>query len=129
MYDKERAKRYYQFHKAEIQERRKLKSREHKEWQRNYDRNLRKRVIQKLGGKCIYCGCDNEDALEINHIHGGGYKKRKIRSYKQFLLDIQAGRKNDVELTCRICNALHYLVMTKGFPNAWVIHYRKAEPG
>jgi hypothetical protein len=92
---------------------------------RKYIRKLRLRAIAKLGGKCIYCGCDNPNALEMNHINGGGCQESKVhgRKTKSLYLDIVAGRRNDIELTCRVCNAVHYLVKLKGLPNKWKVIY------
>jgi hypothetical protein len=93
--------------------------------QKRYIDKLKIKVINKLGGKCIYCGCDNPNAFEMNHINGGGYDEYKAHGgcQKQILLDILAGRRTDIELTCRVCNALHYLVKIKGLKNRWKIIY------
>ena len=95
----------------------------HRETQRDYIRNLRLRVIQKLGGKCVNCGCDDIKALELNHKNGGGNKENLLRRQKSLYLDIIAGRRNDIELTCKICNSLHCLVKLKGLENRWEIIY------
>lgn len=77
-----------------------------------YQRKLRKQVLELLGGKCIRCGCIEPKALEINHTNCDGAKERKNNpSNKQFHLDIVKGRRDidDLELTCKVCNAAHYL--------------------
>ena len=91
---------------------------------RKYRRNIRKQVLEKLGGKCVYCGCDIEEILEINHIHGGGNREYR-ENYKcqiTFYLDIVKGRRSidDLELTCKVCNAMHY-VKLKGIEGHKVI--------
>lgn len=76
-------------------------------YQNNRNRTLRVAVIEKLGGKCVKCGCDVYDALEINHINGGGQKDRSRKA--QFYLAILNDKRTDVELTCKICNIVHWL--------------------
>jgi len=60
--------------------------------------------------KCNRCGCDDIRLLEINHKNGGGGKEMKNRS-TAFYWDIVKYRRDasDLEVTCRVCNALHYL--------------------
>jgi len=101
-------------------------ARKHRDRQRNYIRKMRLRVIEKLGGKCVNCGCDNPNALEMNHINGGGskeYRERHGALQKTLYYEILNGKRNDIELTCKICNALHYLVKIKGLENKWTIIY------
>jgi len=83
-----------------------------KEIRRKYRQRLRKRVIDKLGGKCVICECDEYKVLEINHINGGGrkeYKERFGNSQKRYHLAILNGkrRSDDLEIRCIVCNALH----------------------
>jgi len=93
--------------------------------QRKYSQNNRKKILEKLGGKCVYCGCDIPEALEINHINGGGTKEKYFTHRKQFYLDILAGRYDisKLELTCKICNAWHCLVKLKGIEDRWRITF------
>lgn len=92
-------------------------------------RELRTKVLEKLGNKCIYCGCDIPEALEINHKNGGGSvdinPRKRNRSSRQFYLDILSGRRktDDLELTCRVCNSVHYLVELKGLGEHWKVLY------
>lgn len=96
--------------------------------QTKYARKLRTRVITLLGKKCVYCGCDVVEALEINHRSGGGHQEfKKInRSKKGWYLDILSGRRTieDLELTCRICNAHHYLTQIKDIKDDWTITWK-----
>jgi hypothetical protein len=101
-------------------------ARKHRVEQRTYAQRLKVRAVEKLGGRCIYCGCDNINALEFNHINGGGNKEARAvggGNQKEKCLDILAGRRTDLELSCRVCNALHYLVKLKGLPNRWKVTY------
>lgn len=77
---------------------------------------LRRRVLEFLGGpKCVNCGCDVLEILEINHRLGGGAKHRRTKGSIQVLYDILSGRLPlaAVEITCKVCNALHYVKMIK----------------
>jgi len=58
--------------------------------------------------KCINCGCNKPEFLEVNHINGGGSKENERSS--KFYSDLLAGRRGieDLELRCKICNILHY---------------------
>jgi hypothetical protein len=103
-------------------------TRRNRKSQREYVRRLRLRVIEKLGGKCINCGCDNPEALEMNHINGGGakeYRERHGACQKTLYFEILSDKRNDIELTCKVCNALHCLVKIKGLENKWIVTYRK----
>lgn len=98
-------------------------ARKNRKSQKEYVKILRAKVLKKLGGECVNCGCTIPEALEINHINGGGNKEYSKTCRKQFYLDIIAGRRtiDDLELTCRICNNWHYLVEIKGIPDGWTI--------
>ena len=100
-------------------------------YQKNYMKKIRLRVIKKLGGKCVYCGCDIPEALEINHTDKNkkqvDKKKYGTVNTKAFLLRILNGKRStdDLELTCRICNNWYYLVKDKGIPEHWIIKWEK----
>lgn len=66
--------------------------------------------------RCINCGCDDTDLLEINHKGGNGNQERmkkynRKRKHLTFLHDIISGRRltNDLDLRCVVCNALYRL--------------------
>jgi len=107
-------KRYYRLYKGKLLKDKKKYYWIHREKMVKYrkDRHqlLRKKVIEKLGSRCVYCGCDVPEALEINHINGGGNlefrKKGTYRIQTQILRDKYSF---PVELTCKVCNAVHYL--------------------
>lgn len=79
---------------------------------KGYDK-LKNDVYQKLGRKCVYCGCDVYEALEINHINGGGSKEfstgKNHKSHRVFYLEILNNKRQDLEIVCRPCNAVHWL--------------------
>lgn len=71
-------------------------------------RMIRKKIITEifglLGDKCTICGFENKVALQIDHIHGKGYKHRKISGggmnyYKQIKAKIE-----DYQMLCANCN-------------------------
>ena len=97
-----------------------------REYGRKYRKQKREEVIFLLGGKCVYCNCQEYDALEINHINGGGNKEKHYKiSREAYYLDIISGRRphNDLELTCRVCNAVHYLEKIKKLGGKWKVVY------
>lgn len=102
----------------------KLKRERTQESQRKYLRSLRIRVIEKLGGKCVNCGCDNFAALEINHIKGCGRKDRRVGS-KQYYLSILSDKIKDLEMTCIVCNALHKAKVINKIEDDWVISWQR----
>lgn len=81
---------------------------------------VRKVIFNLLSGgnpKCNNCGCDDAKFLEINHKNGGGNQEvQGGRKTGSFYLDIYKGRRktNDLELLCKVCNALHYLELKNG---------------
>lgn len=88
-----------------------------------YRDKLRKEVLEFFGGKCVYCDCDETKALEINHVNGGGRKAATNRvGTAQYYLNILKGRvEEELELTCRVCNSVHYLKLLgiEGFRVTW----------
>jgi len=99
-----------------------------REYNRKYSRRLVSRIHKLLGEKCVYCGCDIPEALEVNHIYGKGQKELRSGRLKYYL-SILSGRRSidDLELTCRVCNNWHYLVKLKGIPNGWNITWSKPQ--
>lgn len=74
--------------------------------------NRKLKALQMIGSdRCIKCGCDVLEFLEINHIGGGGSKE--IRSIKSGnLIDKILNGTRSVEglnVLCRVCNALDHL--------------------
>ncbi|MDE1853905.1 MAG: hypothetical protein KGI38_09205 [Thaumarchaeota archaeon] len=102
-------------------------ARRHREVYRRYRHKLRLRVIAKMGGKCVNCGCTIPDALEINHKNGGGRKEYHGNSasdrQKDMFFAIMNGKRkiNDLELRCKVCNSLHYVEELKKLPGKWTV--------
>ena len=63
--------------------------------------------------RCVYCGCDDMDLLQINHKEGGGQKERRVTHSHGFTLlyAILTGKRitNDLEIVCAPHNTLHYM--------------------
>jgi len=97
-----------------------------RESEKRYTHKLRRKVIQLLGGKCVNCGCNNYNALEINHKNGDGNKERRKTSYKQFYLNILSGRRktDDLEIRCIVCNALHKAQKIHNLNEKWIVTWR-----
>lgn len=79
---------------------------------------FRKSVLFRLGGinpKCVNCGCDDFRLLEVNHKNCGGAKEIRTKG-SGFYGDIINGKRKieDLELLCRVCNALHFLQFKYG---------------
>lgn len=82
-----------------------------REWSRKRLIDLRKRIFQKYGDKCLHCGFDDVRALQIDHVNGGGLKEfrekyqtgmsRSRRKYYKAVLEDTAGR---YQLLCANCN-------------------------
>lgn len=85
------------------------------ERQKKWRDRLREEVLLLVGGKnykCENCGCDDKRLLEINHINGGGNKElQKGKKSMRFYLSIARKQRktNDLNILCKVCNALYYL--------------------
>lgn len=87
----------------------------------------RKQAINKLGGpKCVECGCEVYELLQINHKDGSGNKDRKEngmvsgkfwRAIAKETRDI-----SNLEVTCRLCNQKHYVEYILGYPGFTIIY-------
>lgn len=118
---------YRKNNKEKIKEARKTYYENHKEYRKekfkkDYNR-AKLKVFDLLGNKCVYCDCNDPDALEINHINGLEETKRK--GGMNLFQDILKNRisLDKLELTCAVCNRWHYLVKLKGLKDGWTITY------
>ena len=68
---------------------------------------LRDRIFNLLGKKCVWCGYDVRDALQIDHINGGGRKEiasfSSITAYYNHILETKG---NGYQILCANCNTL-----------------------
>jgi hypothetical protein len=118
-------KNYYQAHKKDFNIRCKKWAKENPERYREKQRKSNKKYKEKLkteifillGNKCSNTNCPippekmEKEALQIDHINGGGCKERKKNGrndagfYLYVLKEIQSGSKN-YQLLCAYCNWL-----------------------
>ena len=88
-----------------------------KEYQQRHRVKKRREVLGMIcpDVKCRRCGCDDIRILEINHKNGGGSQEYRQRG-SMLPSDILHGRRSteDLEILCRICNALHYIELKHG---------------
>ena len=65
--------------------------------------------------RCSNCGCDDERVIEINHMNGGG-KSELGEGPQQFCREIVFGKRtiDDLDLRCKLCNELHYILRRFG---------------
>jgi len=80
-----------------------------KEYKREYARNIRKAVLDILGGKCNRCGFDDYRALQIDHINGDGYIERTKgkgfgSDYSKRVMQSFLNGENKYQLLCANCN-------------------------
>jgi hypothetical protein len=81
----QKKKEYYYSHKDEIYAKRKEyyknrylnKKYEIQKKSRIFHKERRDRIIKYLGGKCVRCGFNDNRALQVDHINGGGLKERR----------------------------------------------------
>lgn len=61
--------------------------------------------------ECRACGCDEISFLEINHVKGGGCKEHRESGRVATMERILKGdrKTDDLEILCRVCNALDFL--------------------
>ena len=67
----------------------------------------RKKILEKLGGKCNQCGFNDPRALQIDHINNDGYQeRRKFLSGEQILNKVLEDTENRYQLLCANCNVI-----------------------
>lgn len=103
-------RKYRQDHKEYYREYYKKWIENHKEQQKKYNRerkqNLRQKVFEKLGNKCVRCGFSDSRALQIDHVYGHGIKELKelgsgsLKFYNKVLADT----KGNYQILCANCN-------------------------
>ena len=79
-----------------------------------YDRACQKRqrsdVLKHYGGKCILCGCTDEDILCFDHIHGGGVQhKIERRGLKLYMWLKNNKFPPGYQILCHNCNLDKYV--------------------
>jgi hypothetical protein len=78
-----------------------------RKWHKEYNARLKKAVFDILGRRCVTCGFNDERALQIDHVKGGGSEERKTKGgryiYSIVLKNIADGKK-DYQILCTNCN-------------------------
>lgn len=80
-------------------------------YQQRYFQYIKKKALDLLDWKCVYCGCDIPELLEVNHKEiGTGRNRHSKMSSIDFYSKIVNGQipLDTVERTCKICNTWHY---------------------
>lgn len=74
--------------------------------------NRKVKALNLVGGAvCVNCGCTEVDFLEFNHKSGGGCKEWRSDKNTPMMdrLLTNNRRADDLEVLCRVCNALDFL--------------------
>ena len=75
--------------------------------QRDYTKRQKSAILELLGKKCVRCGFEDDRALQIDHVNGGGVKEKKKMTggtYYVFVVKrILAGSKK-YQVLCANCN-------------------------
>jgi hypothetical protein len=76
----------------------------HTQWRR--ENGLHTRIVLSLGSKCVGCGIEDPDVLQVDHINGGGSKERKSFSntyqFEKYVFEhVDSG---EYQLLCANCN-------------------------
>lgn len=115
MLTKERVKKYYQDHKEQIKIQSAKWHKDHPEqskkasrkYRRKLMKELRQKIMEKLGNKCVKCGFSDIRALQIDHVHSGGTKERKeIHDCKKYYDKILADMGGNYQILCANCNSI-----------------------
>jgi hypothetical protein len=61
-------------------------------------------LIQALGGKCEWCGEDDPNVLEIDHINGRDWVPSKVSSAHRVSIYRREAREGKVQVLCDHCN-------------------------
>lgn len=70
-------------------------------------RELKDKVIDHYGGKCVICGFDNKLALCIDHVNGNGLKERKSIGVVRMMREIVKNNYPDkYQILCANCNQI-----------------------
>lgn len=73
-------------------------------WHRERTQELRRRVIEKLGGKCVRCGFSDSRALQIDHVNGGGTQENRREGNVRVMRMALADTEGKYQLLCANCN-------------------------
>lgn len=83
-------------------------------------RKLRLETLEKYGGKCVNCGIDDKDVLDIDHIFNDGSLDRKNNLFAYNLyreLKKKGFPKDRYQILCKNCNWKKELQRRKSITN------------
>lgn len=63
------------------------------------------RAVQYLGGKCVHCGFEDERALQIDHINGGGRAEARSIGVFGIYKKVLSGAPG-YQVLCANCNVI-----------------------
>ncbi len=89
------------YHLAHLDERRAS----HRNYNHKESVAWREKVFDLLGAKCVRCGFSDKRALQIDHIHGGGSKERRMGMIAMYQRIIDCGGEG-YQMLCANCNAI-----------------------
>ena len=69
-------------------------------------RELKNKIFDKYGGKCVKCGIDDFRVLQIDHVNGGGRQefKQYTTGYYQYYKRVLSDDTGKYQLLCANCN-------------------------
>ena len=67
-------------------------------------KEIRMKVLNKLGGKCVKCDFSDWRALQIDHIKGGGHEKSNTATYYEILKMSETEARQKYQCLCANCN-------------------------
>lgn len=73
---------------------------------RNGQRKYRQETLNILGRECVQCGFNDERALQVDHINGGGHKLRDQQRSQSGLLRAVAATPKIFQILCANCNCI-----------------------
>ena len=67
---------------------------------------LRRRIIERLGGRCVHCGFSDARALQIDHVNSGGQKeiRRGLGAGMSYYYRVLRDETGKYQLLCANCN-------------------------
>ncbi len=76
-----------------------------REYGKKYQRNLRQRIVELLGRKCVRCGFNDWRALQVDHVNGGGdLERRTLKLTTIRFIDHLLASHGKYQLLCANCN-------------------------
>lgn len=90
---------------AEQEHARREKDREHaRELNRAFTRRLREQVFDLFGKRCVRCGFNDERALQLDHINGGGVREAKRLGGPKGVWRNSLENPDKYQILCANCN-------------------------